>query len=57
MYYAFRCLQDAEVLVKLTEEVNGRLKNKVSPDFPGLNVPHTVTHAAPATGTFLFLLC
>ena len=30
--YAFRCLQDAEVLVKLTEEVNGRLKNKVSPN-------------------------
>uniref|UniRef100_A0A8C5CXI8 Ubiquitin-activating enzyme E1 C-terminal domain-containing protein n=1 Tax=Gadus morhua TaxID=8049 RepID=A0A8C5CXI8_GADMO len=26
------CLQDAEVLVKLTEEVNGRLKNKVSPN-------------------------
>ena len=44
MYYAFRCLQDAEVLVKLTEEVNGRLKNKVSPDFPGLNV---LSHTGP----------
>ena len=26
----FRCLQDAEVLLKLTEEVNATLKNKVS---------------------------
>ena len=28
--YAIRCLQDAEVLLKLTEEVNETLRNKVS---------------------------
>lgn len=33
---AIRCLQDAEVLLQLTEEVNATLRNKVSAFFPSL---------------------
>lgn len=58
---AIRCLQDAEVLLKLTEEVNATLRNKVSCFF-FFSIPHvfillnlqrcTYTHTASLSPSF-----
>ncbi len=71
-FHAIRCLQDAEVLLKLTEEVNATLRNKVSAfSFLSLmfsfswtckdahlsSLTDDCTHADALTSLFLFPSC